>query len=275
MKYLNLMDIGIGIGTFKLIDQNCYNLVLDAIRIGYRLIDTATLYGNHKEVGKAIKDSGINRSNLCICSKIHKSFIKSGKIQEGFESILSELDIDYIDILLLHEPYRSKDIKKYNEVNANNWRKMEEIYSTGRSKKIGISNYNILDVQNILMMCKIKPYINQIELSPFCQRKELTTYLRTNDIKIEAYRSLINGQKNDDNKLKTLSEKYEISIPKLLLLWARSNDYIIIPKPDDIEQLKENFSVKYLDISKLDQSDFDQLDQGLFTIKHHGDIYLK
>lgn len=258
----------IGLGTYLLQDDMCYSIVLQALKMGYRLIDTATLYGNHAEIKRAINDSGIDRSEIFITSKIHKKYIKNGKIEEGFNNILEELGIEYIDLLLLHEPYKLKnaDLK-----NINNWKIMENIYKSGKAKNIGVSNYRINEIKNIVENCEIIPYINQIEISPFCQRKELIKYCRKNNIKIEAYRSLCNGEKNNDEHLLVLAKKYDISVPKLLLYWAKVNGYHIIPKADNIEQLCENLTIKYLELKDFDLTDFDILNIEYFTMKQHSD----
>lgn len=258
----------VGLGTYKLLYDECYNIVKKAIELGYRLIDTATLYGNHVEIGRAIKDSGIDRSELFITSKIHKKYIKNGKIEEGFNTILEELNVEYIDLLLLHEPYKLKDAERKNiEI----WRKMELICRSEKAKNIGVSNFRITEIKNILDYCSIKPYINQIEVSPFCQRKKLISFCKENGIKIEAYRSLTNGEKFTNEKIITLSRKYDISVPKLLLYWAKINGYHIIPKADNYEQLVENLSLKSLELADFDLNDFMDLNEDYFTMKQHSD----
>ena len=140
-----------GFGTYNLTGLTCYELVKEAIHIGYKMIDTATLYGNHIEVGKAIKDSGVDRSKIFITTKVHRRYMSgTHDFNESIKNILSELELDYVDMLLLHQPFRHKNIDRANKQNIINWKNMERFVDFGYCRYIGISNFKIEEVQNIL-----------------------------------------------------------------------------------------------------------------------------
>ena len=254
----------IGLGTYKLQDEECVLMVKNAIEKGYRTIDTAVLYKNHESIASGIKESGIDVKELYISSKIGKQSQINGKIRETLIEILSELKIKSINQILLHEPVVSNLLS--------NWRILEECQKEGLVLNIGVSNFRVPELKYLLENCRIRPYINQFEVHPYCTRQELVSYCLRERILIQAYSSLVVGRKFSDMKLKTLSDSSEIPMYKLLLGWGLGKNFYVIPKPLTITELMQNIELlkeEPLD-SKLIQN-LDTFNENYYTIYKHRD----
>lgn len=241
----------IGFGTYQLKDDEAYQSTLHALKIGYRHIDTAVLYKNEKEVGKAIVDSKVPRNEIFITTKVlTKDQIKGKKnILRSFNKSLQSLQTDYVDLLLLHVPVEEKLIE--------NWLILEELYETKKCKMIGVSNFSIKHLEVFEEnkkngVIKIYPMVNQIELSPFLTRDKLVEYCKNKKIIVEAHTSLTRGNKINDKIVTELAEKYSITNAQLLLKWAQQNGYIILPRSHQKEHIEENFKVLELKITISD-----------------------
>lgn len=239
MKYIELnnkikMPI-LGLGTYYLVGKECVDIVTKAIEEGYRLIDTAAWYNNEQEVGEAIKKSNVNREELFITTKIsncnnYESAIK--RIEESFK----RLDLDYIDLLLVHWPEG-----KYLEV----YKALEYFYEQGKIKAIGVSNYNQELLENLLNNCKIKPVIDQIETHIYWQQIPLHKYLQENNIYHEAWSQFGEGYLKvlDDPLIIELSKKYNKTPAQITLNYLINKDIIVIPRTSNPERLKENIDI--------------------------------
>lgn len=223
------MDIPlIGFGTYQL--PNTYENVLLALQLGYRHIDTATLYKNEAQVGQAIRDSGINRSEIFITTKISLHDIKKNNIKEAVDYCLTTLNCDYIDLVLLHAPILSNNlinVKAYQELC------LVKNMLVNKIRYIGVSNYNKKQLLSINHLPK--PYVNQIEVTPFCKKSETVAYCKENDIKIVAHSSLYYLKEYE--KIKEL-QQYDIA--NIMLSWAIHNSYCIIPKSTNKEHMLNN-----------------------------------
>ena len=247
----------LGFGTYRLRNDIAYNSTLAALTLGYNHIDTANLYKNEEEIGKAIKTSGIERNKLWITTKIQIKDIKKGKdaMYKSIQNSLIQLGTDYLDLVLLHGPVE--------EYLLESWKYLEEIIlgNVVELKKtiryIGVSNYNIYHLDIILKNHRIKPYVNQFEVSPFLNRDNLISYCKEKNIIVVAHTSLIKGEKFNDVKLSELSDQIGISKPLILLSWALNKDMIVLPRSSDIEHIREN--IKCLE-TKLDQDIIKELD---------------
>jgi methylglyoxal/glyoxal reductase len=242
----------IGLGTYRLL-KDTYHIVLNALLSGYRHIDTAHVYRNEKEVGKAIKDSNVSRSEIFITTKICPSDIKKGRygVIDAVKQSLKNLDSDYIDLVLLHVPVEEKNIEA--------WYTLEDIVNgiipDCKVNKIGVSNYKINHLKEILNVCKIKPYCNQFEIHPFYKRTELTKFCKENDIKIVAYCSLVQGKVFNHQVLNRISTMYNITVSNLLLGWAREKGFIIIPRTSNLEHLAENKQINTIPDDVINELD--------------------
>lgn len=219
------MDIPtLGFGTYQL--ENTYSHVLNALKLGYRHIDTATLYKNEDQVGRAVRDSGIDRKLIFITTKISLRDIKKNDINKAIEYSLKELDIEYIDLVLLHAPCKSKDVTAYQELCCN-----------PKIIKYGVSNYNKTQLQSISHLPL--PYVNQIEVTPFCRKLDTVAYCVERGIKIVAHSSLYC---RDQTLIKTMANKYKITPESILLSWATQHNFCIIPKTSNIEHMIDNMT---------------------------------
>ncbi len=233
----------IGLGTYRLKGKTVYESVLTALKIGYRHIDTANLYGNEKEIGDAILTSKVRREEIWITTKIKVKDIEKGKdaMLASVLNSLSNLKTEYIDLVLLHGPTD----------NLKGWQYLAEIYlEIGKIRYIGVSNYDIPHLQE-LKNCKVKPYVNQFEVNPYLDRNYLIDYCQRNNIIVVAHSSLVKGEKFSDEKLKALEKKYNIAASKLLLAWALSKNLIVIPRSSKEKHISENFFQIDFEISIL------------------------
>jgi diketogulonate reductase-like aldo/keto reductase len=265
----------IGIGTYKLLGNSCTHIVRKAIENGYRVIDTAELYNNHLAIRDGIILSQIDRDKLYISSKIHDKTQKQQKnnkntIRDAVIKILDELGTNYLDQLLLHSAVKNRYV--------DSWLILEELVKEGLVRNIGVSNFRIDELENILQICSIKPCVNQFELSPFCTRERLVKMCKQNNILVQAYGSLTVGRRLDDVNILNLAHMLRITPAHLLLFWALKKGFCIIPKADTEEQLIENLNVgvTFAQINDNEQIDYvmgelDKLNESYYTIKKHID----
>ncbi len=266
----------LGLGVFMINDRNlCSQTVSTAINMGYKMIDTANIYFNEVATGEGIKASEVNRKDLFIVSKIWPQDFKSSKTAKAINDTLNRLQIDYIDLLLLHRPYGP-----YLEA----WSVLESFVDAGKIKSIGVSNFNQKQLKKLLEHAKIKPVVNQVECHPYYQQTKLKAFMNEEDIVFEAWYPLGHGSKIlfSEPIFETLSNKYQKSIVQIILRWHIQNNHIIIPKSTNPKHLFDNINIfdfnltdeEMLEINKLDKNtplfkvpDFIQKLQLLF-IKH-------
>lgn len=262
------MDIPkLGFGTYKLKGKILYDVLNNALALGYRHIDTASLYRNEEIIGNVLMENKIKREEIFLTTKISLKDIKKGKngILNSIEKSLKKLQVEYIDLLLFHAP-----IDDLNIININ-WKLLEEICMNhipklkDKIKNIGVSNYNINHLQSILNDCKIKPFCNQIEISPFLTRDNLVSFCNQNNIKIIAHSSLTKGTKFNDNKLMNLSIKYNLNIPLLLLCWAKYKNFILIPRTSNIDHVLQNLDCLKINLSTEAIKELDELNENYST----------
>lgn len=222
-----------GIGTFLLTPDQAESAVLEALKDGYRLIDTANAYVNEKAVGRAMKKSGLTREDIFLETKIWPSFYMQ---EDAVEKTLERLDTDYIDLLLIHQP-------SGNYVAG--YRLMEKAYKEGKVKAIGLSNFTKEQIQEILDICEVKPTVLQTEVHPYFQELELKEFLTKEDIKIQAWYPLGHGEAAllNDETIVELGKKYQKSTAQIILRWHIQAGNIVIPGSKNPEHIKANFDL--------------------------------
>ena len=222
-----------GIGTFLLTPDQAESAVLEALKDGYRLIDTANAYVNEKAVGRAMKKSGIAREDIFLETKIWPSFYMQ---EDAVEKTLERLDTDYIDLLLIHQT-------SGNYVAG--YRLMEKAYKEGKVKAIGLSNFTKEQIQEILAICEVKPAVLQTEVHPYFQEQELKEFLAKEDIKIQAWYPLGHGDAAllNDETIVELSKKYQKSTAQIILRWHIQAGNIVIPGSKNPAHIKANFDL--------------------------------
>ena len=227
--------------------------VLEALKIGYRHIDTAHLYANEKEVGSAIKKSGIPRNEIFVTSKLWISEYGPGKTLTAIDKMLKRLDLEYIDLVLLHFPYNDY---------MGAYKDLEKAYEEGKVKNIGISNFEDQKLEELCDEAKIKPVLNQVELHPYFQRNELRKRMDKYNCKIEAWAPLGHAMTNIFNEeiIKKLSEKHKKTPAQIILRWNIQKGIITIPKSQKPERIKENFEIFDFELTEEEIKEIDSLD---------------
>lgn len=222
-----------GIGTFMLSPDEAENSVTSALQAGYRLIDTANAYVNEKAVGRAMKKSGVAREEIFLETKLWPSFYEQ---EDAVEKTLERLDTDYIDLLLIHQP-SGNYIAGY--------RLMEKAYKEGKVKAIGLSNFTVSQIREILDVCEVKPAVLQTEVHPYSQEKELKEFLEKEDIVIQAWYPLGHGDKAliEEPVFTGLASKYGKSNAQIILRWHVQSGNIVIPGSKNPEHIRANFDL--------------------------------
>lgn len=255
----------LGFGVFQIPDSNeCKKAVIDAIETGYRLIDTAASYLNEAAVGSAIKNSGIAREDLFITTKLWVQDTGYEKSKAAFYRSLERLQLDYLDLYLIHQPYG--DI-------FGSWRAMQDLYHEGIIKAIGVSNFHPDRIADLIINSGFTPAVNQIETHPFHQQVENQKYLQKNKVQIESWGPFAEG-KNDifHNKvLSAIGGKYDKSIAQVILRWLTQRDIVTIPKSVRKERIAENFNIFDFELSDQDMRDISTLDTKKTLFFDHGD----
>ncbi|MHA1146624.1 MAG: aldo/keto reductase [Promethearchaeota archaeon] len=251
LKLNNGIEIPIlGLGTWMLSDKEAYQSVKWALDIGYRLIDTATIYGNERKIGEVLKETNIPRDELFITTKVWDTDQGYDSTLAAFGKSLKKLKIDYVDLYLIHWP-----AKKRNET----WRALEYLYNEGWTRAIGVSNFTIRHLKELLKNSSTIPVINQVEFSPFLFQKELRDFCLAQNIQMEAYASLTRTQKFSNPTLKAIAEKYGKTSPQILIRWGIQHNIIQIPKSANLDHLKSNFDVFDFTISEEDMKKLNNL----------------
>jgi diketogulonate reductase-like aldo/keto reductase len=233
----------LGFGVFQVTDVNeCERGVYEAIRTGYRLIDTAASYGNEVEVGKGIKRSGVAREELFITTKLWIQDAGYENTKKAFEKSLKRLQLDYLDLYLIHQPYG--DV-------YGSWRAMEELYREGRMRAIGVSNFQPDRTMDLIIHNKVMPALNQIETHPFCQQIETQNFLHENNVQIESWGPFAEGKNNifQNELLLSIAGKYKKSVAQIILRWLTQRGVVAIPKSVHKERIIENFNIFDFELS--------------------------
>lgn len=269
MKYVKLnngieMPI-LGFGVFQVKDlAECERSVMDAIQVGYRLIDTAESYENEEAVGAAIKKSGVTREDLFITTKL---FIKSNGYagaKESFEKSMKRLQLDYLDLYLIHQPFG--DV--YGE-----WRAMQELYKEGRIRAIGVSNFQPDRLIDLIIHNEVVPAVNQVETHPFHQQQDEHQFMIDNNVQIEAWGPFAEG-KNDlfkNELLKSIGTKYKKSIAQVVLRWHIQRGIVTIPKSVRKERMAENMNIFDFELNQEEMEKIKTLDTNTSSFFDHRD----
>ncbi|KAA0965042.1 aldo/keto reductase [Sporosarcina sp. ANT_H38] len=248
----------LGLGVFKVEEgQELINAVKTAITHGYRSVDTAAIYGNEVGVGQgvreAIEETGIAREDLFITSKVWNSELGYASTIAAYEESLTKLGLDYLDLYLIHWPVAGK----YKEA----WRALETLYKEGRVKAIGVSNFQIHHLEELMKDTEIKPMVNQVEYHPRLTQKELQVFCQQQDIQLEAWSPLMQGQLLDNTDLQEIADKYGKSVAQVILRWDLQNGVITIPKSTKEHRIAENASVFDFELTANDMKRIDSLNQ--------------
>lgn len=244
----------IGFGTYKSgNDEDTARIVKYSLEIGYRQIDTASFYGNEVGVGKGIKESGIKREEIFLVTKLWNNDHGYENTIEAFNKSLEKLQVDYIDLYLIHWP---------NKLNAETWRVFEYLYKIGKVKSIGVCNFKIGHLEKLKVTAEIMPMVNQIEIHPLSSKDTMLDYCNKNNIQLVAWSPIMRGKVFSNELIIALAEKYKKTIAEIILRWHIQRGIIPIPKSSNEERIKENIDIFDFEISKEDMDIINSLSEG-------------
>ena len=255
----------LGFGVFQVNDpKECEQSVIDAIQAGYRLIDTAASYMNEEAVGRAIRNSGVNRSELFITTKLWVQDAGYENTKKSFQKSLDKLQLDYIDLYLIHQPF--------GDVHGS-WRALEELYKAGKARAIGVSNFQPDRVMDIIMFNEIVPAVNQVETHPFNQQIDNQKFLVENNVQIESWGPFAEVKNNlfQNVLLGSIAMRYNKSIAQVVLRWLTQRDIVVIPKSVRKERIIENFNIFDFELSAEDMEAIVSLDTKTSLFFNHRD----
>ena len=270
MKYVTLnngvkMPI-LGFGVFQIDDmKECEEAVYNALKAGYRLIDTAAAYGNEEAVGRAIKRSGIPREEIFVTTKLWVSDANYEKAKLAFETSLKKLDLEYIDLYLIHQPF--------NDVYGA-WRAMTELYKEGKIKAIGVSNFYPDRLVDFIMNNEVVPAVNQVETHPFNQQVKANEIMKKYGVQIESWGPFAEGKNGifTNEILSEIGKKYNKSVAQVILRWLIQRDVVVIPKSVRKERIEENFNVFDFELNSEDMEKISELDKKESLFLNHDDV---
>lgn len=243
-----------GLGVFKVEEgPELVNAVKTAIQHGYRSIDTAAIYENEEGVGQGIKESGIVREDLFVTSKVWNADLGYESTLAAYQTSLDKLGLDYLDLYLIHWPVAGE----YKEA----WRALETLYKEGRVRAIGVSNFQVHHLEDLMKDAEVKPMVNQVEYHPRLTQKEVQAFCREQGIQMEAWSPLMQGQLLDNEVLAEIAAKYEKSVAQIILRWDLQNGVITIPKSTKEHRIIENSQVFDFELTKDDMQQIDALNQ--------------
>lgn len=250
VKLNNRVEIPIvGLGTSQMkTPAETVGVIKTALKVGYRLIDTATMYGNEEPVGAGIRESGIPREEIVVTTKLWPDDF--GDPDSAFAASLERLGLDYVDIYLVHWP------RGYT---PSVWKALEGFVKDGRVKTIGISNFSVEQTGDLLSYCEIPPALNQVQFNPFCYDAALLEYSKSKNIVLQAYRPLTRGERIGDETVAALAKKYGKSSAQILIRWNLEHGVTAIPKSTHEERLRENLDVFNFSLSAEDMRALDAL----------------
>jgi len=247
----------LGLGVLRMEDgPEVEEAVGWALEAGYRLIDTARVYNNEKGVGRAIRASGIPREEIFLTTKVWNEDQGYEKTQAAFDASCERLGLDYVDLYLIHWP------GGVSSLNRETWRSMESIYSKGRAKAIGVSNFHAVHLNALMEATEIVPMVNQIELHPHLQQRELRAFCKKHGIQVEAWRPLMKGKVGEIPLLTTLAAELEKTPAQIALRWMIQHDVVTIPKSQNKGRIIENLNVFDFELTDMQMAAIDALDCG-------------
>jgi 2,5-diketo-D-gluconate reductase A len=243
----------LGFGTYGLRGEVCQQSVADALSVGYRLIDTAKVYGNEEAVGKGIKQSGVNRKELFVTSKLWVDDAGYENAKKGFEETLAKLGLDYLDLYLIHRP--RGDVK-------GSWKAMEELYKAGKIRAIGISNFDSDQLADLLSYAEVKPAVNQIETHAYFQQGNAYNLLKKHNIQMEAWAPFAEGRNGlfTNEVLVQIAKKHSKTVAQVNLRWHYQRGIVAIPRSSQKAHIVENLDIFDFKLDHADMSAIEKLD---------------
>ena len=249
----------VGFGTYKSKGQEGIEAVSTAISNGYSLIDTAAVYGNEETVGKGIKASGASREDIFVTTKLWRENLGYESTKKEFEKSLNRLELEYIDLYLIHWPANAKNYDNWQKTNADTWKAMEELQAEGKIKSIGVSNFFQEHLEALFETAKVIPAVNQIEFHPGYWQQELVSYCKKQNITLEAWSPLARGKVFENEVLKEIAKAHNKSVSQVCLRWIIQHEVIAIPKSTNPERIQENIELFDFELTSAEMEKIDHL----------------
>lgn len=255
----------IGLGTWQTPDgETAVKAVSHAIKCGYRHIDAAAVYANEKSVGEGIRigleEAGLERKELFVTSKVWNTERGYDKTLRAFDKTAQDLGLDYLDLYLIHWPANARQFADWQTLNSETWRAMERLYSEGRIRSIGVSNFYAHHLEALMDKAKVMPMVNQIEFHPGFMQQEVVSFCRQHDILVEAWSPLGTGKMLNNETLKVIADKYGKSVAQLCVRWVLQHGVLPLPKSVTTSRIEENKRVDDLQISEEDMAAIDAME---------------
>ncbi len=245
----------LGFGVFKVPDGEVVEQAIGhALKTGYRSLDTAAIYGNERGVGRAMRESGVPREDIFLTTKVWNEDQRGRRTMAAFEESLERLGTDYVDLYLIHWPVKGR----YKET----WKVLEEIYRSGRARAIGVSNFLVNHLEDLLADAEIVPAVDQVEFHPRLLQPHLLKFCREHGIQVEAWSPLAQGQVISEPQVRALAAKYQKTPAQIVLRWDLQHQVVTIPKSINPNRIAENAQIFDFELSQEDMDALDALDAG-------------
>jgi 2,5-diketo-D-gluconate reductase A len=248
----------LGFGVFQIEPKDTAKAVSEALGIGYRHVDTAEMYGNEKQVGEAIRSSGLDRGDVFVTSKLSNGAHEPSDARQAFDTTLSELGFDYVDLFLIHWPLPTL----YDGDFVSTWKTLEEFHSDGRTRSIGVSNFEVEHLERLAAETGTVPAVNQIEVHPYLTNEEVRTYGREHGIATEAWSPIAQGAVLEDPTITQIAERVGRTPAQVVLRWHLQRSDIVFPKSVTPSRMKENFGLFDFELGSEDMDAITALDRG-------------
>jgi diketogulonate reductase-like aldo/keto reductase len=259
----------LGLGTWFIKDENAGPAVKNAVKIGYRHIDTAQAYDNEKGVGEGVRSCDVNRADMFVTTKLAAEVKSYETAVSSIDGSLQRMGLDYVDLMIIHSPQpwaKFGEEERFFEGNREVWRALEEAYKAGKLRAIGLSNFKIPDIENILAFCSVTPMVNQILAHVRNTPEDLIQYTQDKGILVEAYSPVGHGELLKDEELAEMAKKYGVSVPRLCIRYTLQLDLLPLPKTANPDHMKDNADVDFV-ISEQDMALLRNMEQ----IKDYGE----
>ena len=239
----------LGLGTWFIDDDKVAEAVRNAVKLGYRLVDTAQAYGNERGVGEGVRTCGLPREELFVTSKVAAERKTYESAMASIDETLEKMGLDYLDMMIIHSPQPWAEFrveKRYFDENKEVWRALEDAYAAGKLKAIGVSNFLQDDLEQLLPSCKVKPMVNQILLDISNTDKKLVDFCQANGIQVEAYSPIAHGEALKNPAIAAMAQKYGVSVAQLCVRYVLQLGAVALPKTADPAHMKDNAAVDFL-----------------------------
>lgn len=258
----------IGFGTYAVADADNCDVISKAISSGYRYFDTASFYQTEEYLAQAIDKSGLPRNDFFIASKAWKSEMGYKQVIDAFKRSLENLKTDYLDLYLIHWPLPTYDCSDWKQVDNDTWKAMEELYSLGKVRAIGLSNFLPHHIDNILEHCEVKPMVDQLEIHPGYSQEAAVNYCKEHDILVQAWSPIGRGRVLGNELIKNIARKHSVSEAQICLRYVLQKEIIPLPKASSVQRMIENQNIFTFELDREDMFMLDTMPQTGWSGEH-------